>query len=276
MISKIVGGFGLFNGASYPFRALGIFLTNPRLITYLIIPIIINCFLAIFIYSGLIIFGQKQIPLVINILDMKVDQLIANLPNWLGFLDELVIVLGFFLAIVLIIILFLLTGFILLQFGTILGAPWYGKLSEKLEEFRLNKLEVIEVGLIQDIWRAILFEIKKIILAIIVGIPLLILNFIPGIGTILATIGGLSLTVTIVCLDFLDAPLERRRLKFREKLGIIWQGLPGSGSFGLVCLGLISIPLLNLVTIPICVASGTLFFCDLIDDKSSLSQAGSL
>jgi CysZ protein len=164
----------------------------------------------------------------------------------------------------------------LLQFGTILGAPWYGKLSEKLEEFRLNKLEVIEVGLIQDIWRAILFEIKKIILAIIVGIPLLILNFIPGIGTILATIGGLSLTVTIVCLDFLDAPLERRRLKFREKLGIIWQGLPGSGSFGLVCLGLISIPLLNLVTIPICVASGTLFFCDLIDDKSSLSQAGSL
>jgi CysZ protein len=135
---------------------------------------------------------------------------------------------------------------------------------KKLEELKLNQLEVTEVGIIQDIWRAILFELKKIFLTIVIASPLLLANFIPGIGTIFAAVGGFCLTLTIVCLDFLDAPLERRRLSFRKKLTMIWHSFPASGGFGLVCLGLISIPLLNLITIPLCVAAGTLFFCDQI------------
>ncbi|MEP0886343.1 hypothetical protein NDI49_32940, partial [Trichocoleus sp. ST-U3] len=77
-------------------------------------------------------------------------------------------------------------------------------------------------------------------------------------------IGGITLAAMIVCLDFLDAPLERRRLRFRQKLGIVTRSFPATASFSLVCLGLVSIPLLNLFTIPLCVASGTLFFCDRI------------
>ena len=91
---------------------------------------------------------------------------------------------------------------------------------------------------------------------------MLIINLFPGVGTVVSSIGSLMLTTTIVCLDFLDSCLERRRLGFRQKLGIVFKSLPASGSFGLVCLGLISIPLVNLVTIPLCVASGTLFICD--------------
>ncbi|MGL6337576.1 MAG: EI24 domain-containing protein, partial [Waterburya sp.] len=92
--------------------------------------------------------------------------------------------------------------------------------------------------------------------------PLLVINFFPGVGTLISTIGSLILTTTIVCLDFFDSCLERRRLQFRQKLSIVLKSLPASGSFGLICLGLISIPLVNLITIPLCVASGTLFICD--------------
>jgi CysZ protein len=109
--------------------------------------------------------------------------------------------------------------------------------------------------------------LKKLVLIVGVGLPLLLLNLVPGIGTIIATVGSITLAATIVCLDFLDAALERRRLRFREKLGLIFRSLPASGSFSLVCLGLVSIPLLNLLTIPLCVASGTLFFCDRIYPK---------
>lgn len=134
-------------------------------------------------------------------------------------------------------------------------------------KIRTGQLQIIEVGIIQDIWRAILFEIKKLALIFCIGIPLFLLNFSPGLGTLISTIGGVILTGTIVCLDFLDGPLERRRLRFREKLGIVWGNLPATAGFALICLGLIGIPLVNLVTIPICVASGTLFFCDRILPK---------
>jgi CysZ protein len=40
--------------------------------------------------------------------------------------------------------------------------------------------------------------------------------------------------------------------------------LPASASFGFVCLALVSVPLINLLAIPVCVAAGTLFFCDRI------------
>jgi CysZ protein len=192
------------------------------------------------------------------------EQLIINLPSWLGLLIYLIIAIGWLVKIILILALFLIIGFILVQFGTILGSPWYGKLSEELEKIKTGKVEVIEVNIFVDIWRAILFEIKKLLLMLTIGLPLLLLNLVPTLGNLISAIGGIILTATIVCLDFLDAPLERRRLPFRQKLSLVWQGFPTTAGFSLVCLGLISIPFLNLLIIPICVASGTLLFCDLM------------
>ncbi|WP_013323667.1 EI24 domain-containing protein [Gloeothece verrucosa] len=259
---QILSGFGLLSGASYPFRALTLFKKNPRLWNYLIVPILVNIFLLITLYGGLVFFGWQIVQTWIVNLSGWVDKAIANLPAWLSILEYLIVGLGLILDLLLNIILFIITGFIFAQFGTLLGAPWYGKLSEQLEKLKTGKVETVEVGIIRDIGRAILFELKKLVLVAFVGIPLLLANFFPGIGTLISTVGGITLTAIIVCLDFLDAPLERRRLRFRRKLKMIFATLPASAGFSLVCLGLVSIPLLNLVTIPLCVASGTLFFCD--------------
>jgi CysZ protein len=140
---------------------------------------------------------------------------------------------------------------------------------EQLEKIKTGGVVNVEVGLVRDVGRALVFELKKLFLLVGLGLPLLILNFVAGIGTVFSTIGGLTLTATLVCLDFLDSPLERRRLKFRQKLAIIYKNLPATAGFGLVCLFLISIPLLNLVTIPLCLAGGTLFFCDRIFPRLS-------
>ncbi len=269
---KIFSGFGFFSGASYPFRTLIFFWRNPRLLSYVIVPILLNVFLGIFLYIGLFFFGDQGIDILIANLSDWLDNLIANLPTWLSWSEYLIIGFAWLLHLLLGGILFIATGFLLAQFGVLLGAPWYGKLSEKLEKVRTDQLVLVEVGIVKDTWRAITFEVKKIILLIALGIPLLLFNFLPGLGTLIATTGGITLTATLICLDFLNAPLERRRLSFREKLGIIWQSLPASAGFALVCLGLISVPLVNLLTIPLCVASGTLFFCDRIlnSEKSDL------
>ena len=264
--SLIHAPLGLISGFTYPFRALGLFIRTPKLWGYVIVPIIVNIVVGILLYVGLLFPGLNGIEVLVSNLDNRIDIWVANLPTWLQYLDVSAVILGWLLRIVLVTALLLVIGFILLQFGVILGSPWYGQLSERLEELRTGKPPVLPLNsltsIFQDIGRAILFEFKKLALQLLIGIPLLLLNFLPVYGSILFTIGGISLAATITCLDFLDAPLERRRLKFREKLKMIRLALPASGSFALVCLGLITVPFLNLLAIPVCVGSGTLFFCD--------------
>jgi CysZ protein len=185
------------------------------------------------------------------------------LPSWFVNLSSVGLgILIWFLRLLLVLTLLLVTGFILLQFGVLLGAPWYGQLSEELEKLKTGQLQTVHISPVREIWRAVLYELKKLVLTVGVGIPLLICHFFPGAGTLVATTGGITLAATIVCLDFLDAVLERRRLSFRQKLGAVQQALPASAGFGLVCLALVSIPFFNLLAIPVCVAAGTLFACD--------------
>lgn len=261
-IQRILGGFGTIDGATYPVKALIVFIRNPGLIQYIAIPIVVNIVVAIALYSGLLYFGWQIVDGVQGDLTIWLEQIIANLPRWLGFLTYIASSLIVIIRLLLIIILLIATGFLLTQFGVLLGAPWYGQLSEKLEKHRTGKVELIELNIARDLGRAIVYELKKLVLIALVGTPLLLINLLPGVGTLVSSIGSIILTTTIVCLDFLDSYLERRRLGFRQKLGIVFKSLPASGSFGLVCLGLISVPLLNLITIPLCVASGTLFICD--------------
>lgn len=261
---QVLGGFGLISGATYPFRVLAVFWQNPRMWKYVAVPILVNLIVGIIFYAGLLFFGWETVEALLLRLSNWLDSLIVNLPTWLSFLKFTIVGLGFFLHFLLVSVLLLITGFVFVQFGVFLGMPWYGQLSEQLEKLRLGELPKIEGNIIQEVSRALLFEVKKLLLIVSVGIGLLFLNFIPGVGTLIASVTGISLAALIVCLDFLDAPLERRRLGFREKLSMIFRSLPASASFSLVCLGLVSIPLLNLLTIPLCVASGTLFFCDRI------------
>jgi CysZ protein len=272
MFKQLLSGFGFLSGASYPFRALALFQRHPRLWTYLVVPILVNVILGVGFYVELLLLGWNLSQQWLLDWAIWVDQAIASLPPWLGFLEAVLVGLASGVRVLAWGLLLIVTGFILAQFGVLLGAPWYGKLSEQLEKIKTGEALTLEVGIVRDLGRAILFELKKLLLLIGIGLPLLILNFVAGIGTLISTIGGLTLTTTLVCLDFLDSPLERRRLKFRQKLGIIYRNLPATAGFSLVCLFLISIPLLNLVTIPLCLAGGTLFFCDRI--YPSLAQSG--
>jgi CysZ protein len=183
-----------------------------------------------------------------------------KLPGWLVH-APLEIVAGL-LRLVLMVLLLLVTGFVFLQFGFILGAPFYGKLSEAVERIKTGGVEIVEVNPLREVGRAILYELKKLVLLFCIGLPLLLLNLLPVLGTVIATVSTMILYATLVCLDFFDATLERRRLKFRQKLGIVKRSLPASGGFALICFGLVSIPLINLVGIPLCVVAGTLFCCD--------------
>jgi CysZ protein len=235
-------------GIAYPFRALAMLFRAPRLWSYVLIPIAVNLLVGVTVYAGLLLAGLRV-----------VDAAVVGLPGWAA-------VFGALLRVLLVIGLLLATGFVLVRFGVVLGAPWYARLSSQIELLRTGQLplepEAGAAAVARDLTRAVGFELKKLALVLLVGLGLLLLNLIPVAGQILATVGGVALGATIACLDFLDYPLERRLLSFRQKLGLIRRHLPATAGFGLVCLGLVSVPFFNLLAIPVCVAAGTLFFCE--------------
>ncbi|MGL5061269.1 MAG: EI24 domain-containing protein [Microcoleus sp.] len=266
--ATITAPLGLIAGFTYPFRAFSLLWQTPKLWGYVLVPVALNLIIGIALYLGLLFPSLSGIDVLVADLSLKFNDLIASLPHWLSFLSVLTVGFGWLLRVLLVAGLLLVIGVLLVQFGVILGSPWYGQLSEQLELLRNGQLPAEEplnlANIFQDIKRSIGFELRKIQILLSVGLPLLLLNFIPGIGSIFVTLGWIALGATLVCFDFLDAPLERRRKTFQEKFEIIRESLPASGSFGLVCLGLVSIPLLNLLAIPLCVTAGTLFFCDRI------------
>ncbi|MBD0312992.1 MAG: EI24 domain-containing protein, partial [Microcoleus sp. T3-bin5] len=244
--AAITAPIRLLAGFTYPFRAFTLIWQTPKLWSYVLVPVGLNFIIGIGLYLSLLFPSLAGIDVLVADLSVRFNAIIASFPAWLSFLGVLTVAFGWLLRVLLVSGLLLIIGFLLVQFGVILGSPWYGQLSEQLELLRNGQLPAEAPMNLQnsfrDIQRAIAFELRKLQILLSIGIPLLLLNFIPGVGSILSSLGGVALGATIVCLDFLDAPLERRRRPFQEKLEIIWASLPASGSFGLVCLGLVSIP----------------------------------
>ncbi|NTU79588.1 MAG: hypothetical protein HGA45_09320 [Chloroflexales bacterium] len=231
-------------GLSYPLRALALLRQTPRLWRYVIVPILVNIVVGAALYLGLFVTLLQQL-----------QARLAGSP----FSEVVVAILGALLAVLLAVTI----GFVLVRFGVVLGAPWYGQLSEELEGIltgHVQRPDRLTAGTVAyDIWRALLFEGKKLALALAIWLLSLLLLLIPVAGGMLYTAAGLLLGALISCLDFFDGPQERRRLGFRQKLRTIRVTLPGSLSFGLVAFSLVSIPLVNLLAIPLCVAAGNIF-----------------
>lgn len=252
----------LVNGATYPLRALNLVRRSPRLLQFFMIPWLVNGGVGGILYASLFLPTWRGLRLFIQLLEQQVEAWLQKLPHWLQFLEAIVLFLAHIVQWGLMLGLLLLIGLLVLQFGTLIGAPWYGRLSEEIERTQLGTAQTVEVGILTDLGRALLFEVKKLVLWCGVAIVLLTLNWLPGVGTAIVTVGWMTLTGLIVCLDFLDGPSERRRLRFRQKLKVVIRALPTSASFSLICCVLLSIPLVNLLTIPLCVTAGTLFWCD--------------
>jgi CysZ protein len=263
--SLIHAPLGIIAGAMYPFKALKLLQETPQLWGYVLIPIVVNILIAIALYIILLFPSLQGIDKLVLDWSTRFNSLIVTLPNQLHFISIFGNIFSWLVHVILVTVLLLIVGFLSVQFGVVLGAPWYGQLSEQLEKMKIGQLPDLDMsltGILREIQRAFAFELGKLKIMVIVGLPLFLLNFIPGLGSAIATVGGVILGTTLVSLDFLSAPLDRRKFEFKDKLNIFRESLPASGSFGLVCFGLVSIPFLGLLAIPLCVVAGTLFFCD--------------
>ncbi len=278
VIQRVVRAPGDFlAGAIYPLRAIALLQRSPQLLRYVVIPILVNLVLGVALYWGILVPAWTWIDQWSTGLPGDFSQWVATLPVWLNrwlswlptgatLIDD---VLRWLLAAVLLVTL----GLLLVQFGAIFGAPWYGSLAEQVEQNRLGQLPASSMSLgraLQDIGRAIAFQFKKLVLLAVISLSLLPFNFFPPLGNLISSTGWLALASLLVLMDFIDPPLERRRLSFRAKLGMVGRTFPASATFGAVCLTMVSIPFLNLLAVPLCIIAGTLFSCDYVLPRLNL------
>ena len=237
----------MLNGAGCLPRAVALLRRSPHLWRYVGVPILVNLVVGVVLYAVLLVVGLRAI-----------DRATAGAGGGAA--------LGAVIQVVFAVLVLLAVGFVLVRFGVVLGSPWYTRLSERVEEQLTGAAAPAEpltfAGVAADLGRALRFEAGKLALLVVVGLPLLVVNVLPGVGQLVAAGGGLALGATIACLDFFDGPLGRRQRPFRARLGYIRRTLPASAGFGVACAALLGVPLLNLLSLPVCVTAGTIFYCD--------------
>lgn len=253
-----------FIGASYLLRGFSL-LFKPGIRGLVIVPILIN--LAIF--SLLIWLGISQ-------LDILIDYVMGNLPEWLQWLDWLLWPL-FTLA-------FLLVGFTFsLHVATLIAAPFNGVLSEAVErhldpDTTLPETSWTEVAM--GVAPAIISEANKFGYFIVRAAPLALLFLIPGLN-ILAPIIWILFGAWMLALEYSDYPLSNHGLLFKASKSVVKEKRFVALGFGGATLFCTLIPLLNFLTMPAAVAGATIMYVEqfrdgakpLLDDASNRLDA---
>ncbi len=231
------------NGAVLPFHAWH----ELRLIRgrrFIFVPILINIAFAV------LLFRYGLTALIVNWAVPYVDTFFDNQWQWVVsltqfLLDALALVLVTFLAV---------------RLGTIIGSPFYGMIAERIDQAALADSEIPELNALQSIINAIWFELRKFGLFVMLALLGLGIEFIPVIGPVIGAgwfvvVGGI-----LALLDYTDVSLSRRGLVFRRRFRVFWRHFPEVFGFACVVVPLAGIPLLNMLTVPLCICAGVLLY----------------
>ena len=205
---------------------------------YVVIPLIIN----IILFAGVIYFGAGTF-----------DELFEQyLPNWLAWLE-------FILWPLIIIASLLAVFFTFTLVANIIGGPFNGVLSEKIEEHltqqKINSNESY-LDLLRDTGMGISNEVRKLFYIAVRVIPLLILFLIPGLN-LFAPILWIIFGAWMLAIEYLDYPMGNHKMSFKQQIVLLKNNRFLCLGFGLVLLFMTITPILNFFSMPVGVAAAT-------------------
>ncbi|MBI5569235.1 MAG: EI24 domain-containing protein [Desulfomonile tiedjei] len=160
----------------------------------------------------------------------------------------------------------LVVVFLFTRIASALAAPFNDLISQRTEQLATgigDEEPFSVILLLKDSLRSLHHSLKilGIYLALMVGgLPLLL---IPGLGHLIYTVGGALLSAYMFSYEYLGYPMDRRRFSWEEKKGFLRSRLRAVFGFGLGSVVMASIPVVNLLFIPVAVVGATLLFLDL-------------
>jgi CysZ protein len=230
------------SGFAYPFRSIKFFFSHPKLITYSIAPIIINIIIygSVFFFTYMWLFGSAGKWL-------GIDEPGAGF--WLQFLHTALLIIGFLLLLFICYLLFI-------TIGNLITAPFNEELSQRVEEIAAG-MAGHKMGFWEDAYISIKGEAEKIVFYLFFLFLIFLLNFIPLAGSAISAVLGTIFSFFYNALDYLDYPMTRKKMKFRQKLKVTRSGKLVTYGFGAAAFLMMFLPVVNVFMKPILVVAGT-------------------
>lgn len=218
-------------------------------------------------YIGLAICLNALVFIVLIFLSVWFSNFITNiiqnyLTNTNGFL---LLTINFFLWLIIVV-------FIIQIFGavtSVVNSPVYSILTSKIIEKEFPHVTFPQSNFALEIYNALIFELKKLLLSGVIIFLSFFINIIPIIGTILYFFILVLQLIFITALDTFEAFHSLKKLSFRNRLSQVclqpckyWPFLAISGLIG-------SIPLLNIFLLPVSIVGA----CELMKNEFGESNS---
>lgn len=247
MIPHTASGLrAFFQGLHLPLTAAGFLLRRPRLWVLVAIPLVLNTL----IFVALIGWGFSEFAEALNGWLEGLDAWYWTVLLWAARI--------LFWVIVLVVVYFIFTPVAL-----IVAAPFNDRLAESVERaygFQIEDDRPLVKMVLGEAAYALVSEVKRMVVFLIILVLLLALNFVPMIGPVLYAGVSFAFACWFAALEFTSFAADRRHLELRRKWGLLWRKLPLTTGFGLVTVALLMIPFLNVIMVSMSAVGGTLLF----------------
>jgi CysZ protein len=241
-------------GFFYPFQAGTFIKKHPVLIKYIIVPFLINfVLLSLAVYWGLSFFNSIVI------------HYIPQGEAWYW------VILSYFLWTLAILMTMVLVFFGFTVTGAVIASPFNDILSEKTEEILtgITREEPFNFKIfIKDALQMVMDESKKIFIFVVLMLLLLPLNLIPG-GTLPYSILSVILTIFFLIVEYTGYVFTRKHLTFKDQRRFIFSQKFLMLGFGLGVMGVLAVPFLQFLCIPLGVVGATQLWHDLSKQEHS-------
>ncbi|MBK5968974.1 MULTISPECIES: sulfate transporter CysZ [Thiorhodovibrio] len=224
-------------GARYLLTGLRL-IGRPRLRPFVAVPLAINTL--VFVLA--ITFGVGQFEHWMNLMT-------ARIPDWLDWLEWL-------LWPVFVLVLLVLVFYTFTLVANLIAAPFNSLLAEKVELELTGQVPDAEGSLrklLAELLPSLLDELVKLVYALALAIPFLLLLLVPVVGPVL----WLLYTAWMMAVEYGDYPLGNHGLRFKEIRQRLGRRRLLSLGFGGAVAAMSMVPVLNFLLMPSAVAGAT-------------------
>ena len=244
MIQSFLKGF------SYLFKGFQFLLRHKNLWKGALLPIVISIIFFITSFFSLIHY--------LNIFEPKISKLIAQyLIDW-AFISYILYTIVWIIS-------FILAFFITLLFSTLITSPFNDWLSEKTEIFKSGKSVSFPFswrGILKNTVFTVTSEYKKIIFFVSIELMLILLHFIPVIGSLLYFIISPLVVFLFLSFEYMDYSMGRQKLDLHQKWRWIFSNFSLCLGFGCAISAFLFVPLTFFIIIPSAVIGATLLYVE--------------
>jgi CysZ protein len=216
---------------------------KPGLRRYFVVPVLINTLVLAIILTVTVIYFSAW-----------VDGIMGWFPDWMSLLYWLIWLIAFLVLLVLV-----LFGFTVI--ANVIASPFNAILSVKVEEKLTGKPPASQVSIWMVLPRTLARELGKVLYILPRLLGLILITFIPVINVISPVLWVLF-GAWMMAIEYSDYGADNNDLSFRELKSRLARRRFQAIMFGLPAYLLLTVPLINLVLMPVGVAGGTRFWVE--------------